>query len=304
MPMQRVVLHIGTHKTGTTLLQRLLSENHDLLRAAGVLHPQTGIPQGHNNAHRDLMLAIRKEDNGKWEELSGEIEQAGLPTVVLSAEELCRCDRHQVARIQQKLDGFEAEIICYFRNEWDFMLAACRQQWKDGSFAGTFPEFLEAKLPRCRYEKYVERWIDVFGAERVHVVLYDKAVQGPGLIDDFVGRLGFTPEVEAIMVQALQRPRKALNASSDDAVAMTQRRITALEQRLSPRLKPTGGLQRLRRTVRRQGLAGRVLVAAAHPRQDMSTDADIDWLREHTAGWHQLFLDRFVDPADHHYLDF
>ncbi|MDH3704870.1 MAG: hypothetical protein OES57_02320 [Acidimicrobiia bacterium] len=304
MPEPRIIVHIGMHKTGTTLIQRMLRTNRELLLAAGVLHPSAGIPPGHNNAHRGLLHALRHVDGGQWETLAAEVNRAGVSTAVISNEEFSRCTEVEVALIRDKLREFDARILVYVRNEWDFMLAACRQNWKAGIYGGTLRGFLDANIERCDYARYIDRWVDVFGFERVSVVLYDKVAAEPGLVDDFVGRLGLRTDVERVVRTALVRHHKLVNASVDDDVAMTQGRITALEDRLPDRVTRGGSLQRLRRHLNRQTPTGRALVAVARPRRPMYTDDDRDWLRDRTATWHQRFLDRFVDPVDHHFLDF
>ncbi|MGI9601134.1 MAG: hypothetical protein ACR2QE_04570, partial [Acidimicrobiales bacterium] len=60
--MKRVTLHIGLHKTGTTMLQALCARNRDALSDQGLLYPSTGGQDGVNNAHRGLMLAARRDD--------------------------------------------------------------------------------------------------------------------------------------------------------------------------------------------------------------------------------------------------
>ena len=38
----RVILHIGSNKTGTTALQKTFSKNYDALYGAGILYPVAG----------------------------------------------------------------------------------------------------------------------------------------------------------------------------------------------------------------------------------------------------------------------
>lgn len=45
-------IHAGTHKTGTTAIQKFLSANRDLLAKNGYLYP--GTDQGHHDVAREL----------------------------------------------------------------------------------------------------------------------------------------------------------------------------------------------------------------------------------------------------------
>lgn len=305
MPASRIIVHIGMHKTGTTAIQRLLASNHQLLLAAGVLHPTTGIPTGHSNAHRGLVHAVRHGDDGPWQTMADEVDRVGAPTVVISNEEFSRFSRRHVAIVADRLRRYDdVRVLVYVRNEWDFMRSACRQSWRGGTYSGDFRSFLEERTQRCHYSRYLDRWADAIGPDRTTVVLYDKVVAEPGLLDDFIGRLGLGADVEPVVRAAVARHPTPVNPSADDDVAMTVGRLNALEAHLPDRLTPGGVVTRLRRHLNRQTPTGRALVAVARPRRPMATDDDRTWLRDRTATWHRTFLDRYVDPADHRFLDF
>ena len=38
----RLILHAGTHKTGTTSIQKVLADNRDWLRERGLIYPDGG----------------------------------------------------------------------------------------------------------------------------------------------------------------------------------------------------------------------------------------------------------------------
>jgi len=86
--LDRVILHIGTHKTGTTAIQGSLGEASDALLSRGVLYPRSG-----RRGVGHVELARLAEHPGEMpggregeQELLEEIRAASPSTLVLSAE--------------------------------------------------------------------------------------------------------------------------------------------------------------------------------------------------------------------------
>lgn len=59
--MSKVVLHIGTEKTGTTSIQHFMSQNRQALLAKGIVYPNLG---SRKDAHFDLVNSVHPLDNG------------------------------------------------------------------------------------------------------------------------------------------------------------------------------------------------------------------------------------------------
>src|SRR5690554_1086866 len=87
--MKKLIVHIGTHKTASTFIQKGLSENYEKLLGYGCLYPKSGrIGQG---SHHNLQFEITgdkrfKSERGGWEELRAEIRSSRCDTVLLSCE--------------------------------------------------------------------------------------------------------------------------------------------------------------------------------------------------------------------------
>lgn len=82
------ILHIGTHKTGSTALQSFLFANKTILLKQGVLYPTTGLV---NNAHHNVAWTVKADDLVKTKALFSEIEKEaaalGVENILLSSEE-------------------------------------------------------------------------------------------------------------------------------------------------------------------------------------------------------------------------
>lgn len=97
---QRVLLHVGTPKTGTSYLQEVLYRNREALRQHGLLYPAERF-DAHFLAALDLMRmpwgGLQTEAIGAWDVLAAQVrDHPG--TAVISHEILATASRQQAAR--------------------------------------------------------------------------------------------------------------------------------------------------------------------------------------------------------------
>ncbi|MBU2994069.1 hypothetical protein Q4555_15470 [Octadecabacter sp. 1_MG-2023] len=85
----RIILHLGTYKTGTSTFQNFLFENRDFLLDQGILHPRTGITNTQNLGHRHAPLVLNYL-SGKSDAcpaaLLHELETSTAHTAIISSE--------------------------------------------------------------------------------------------------------------------------------------------------------------------------------------------------------------------------
>jgi len=111
---QRVLLHVGVHRTGTTHLQRELLRHRVALREAGVLYP--GSQDRMFRAAVDVRAThrawgLRRRDvRGAWDDLC---RRARLHdgTTVLSHELFAGAARRQVLAAMTMLRGLEVHVV-------------------------------------------------------------------------------------------------------------------------------------------------------------------------------------------------
>lgn len=92
MTSRYAVVHVGTHKTGTTALQVFLAVNRPLLESAGIHYPRAGrhdlgggmMTPGHHQIAMDLMAG---ETSSSLDAALAEIAAVDASAVVLSSEE-------------------------------------------------------------------------------------------------------------------------------------------------------------------------------------------------------------------------
>ena len=87
-PAKRVLLHVGTPKTGTSYLQDVLFRNREVLRGHGILYPADRF-DGHFLAALDLMRltwgGLETQAVGAWDRLAEQV-RAWPGTSIVSHE--------------------------------------------------------------------------------------------------------------------------------------------------------------------------------------------------------------------------
>ena len=112
----RVLLHVGTPKTGTSYLQDVLFRNRRTLAAAGILYPADRF-DAHFLAALDLMRlpwgGLEAEAVGAWDALAEQV-RAHDGTAIISHEILATASRAQAGRALESLghgDGTEVHVV-------------------------------------------------------------------------------------------------------------------------------------------------------------------------------------------------
>jgi hypothetical protein len=139
----RVFLHIGEPKTGTTFLQQVMWRNRSELAAQGVVLPGHH-PQDHYRASQDLRgISKLASDpagswNGEWEILARQAKQAAK-TAVISHELFSAADEAQAERAVASLQPAEVHVVLTVRDMGTLLPAEWQEtvkhrnarQWED-----------------------------------------------------------------------------------------------------------------------------------------------------------------------------
>ncbi len=189
---QRVFLHIGLPKTGTTYLQGVLWEHRSLLRKEGVLLPGSGHRE-HLWAALDLQqrknLARRHADApGAWGRLVGEL--AGWKrTGLVTHEFLCGASQAQAEQAVADLAPAEVHLVLTARHAAGMLAAGWQELVKNGStltLAEVAGEDRTGPGPGSEFSwrtwdlhGVLQRWGATVPPERVHVLPVPGAGQPP-----------------------------------------------------------------------------------------------------------------------------
>jgi hypothetical protein len=189
--MGRLILHIGTHKTATTTLQRHLYRNRKTLAARGIWYPDYRLTgEGHNIAHqgmanglagrsdryspqdarrffRDVRSRVRDHDATI---ISGEpfyrhVAQDGIKQPY--TRETYWPLRHAfIAQVREVFGDIPAEIAVVFRRQVDYAPSLYQEQVKITRYSKDFATFRQEFWYHFDYLGQARAWAHAFDALR------------------------------------------------------------------------------------------------------------------------------------------
>lgn len=195
-PKRRVVIHIGTHKTGTTAFQRYLLENRTHFSRAGLhLHVhESGSPQAHElpllALRSDLCIPLRvRNPDLTLAEARPNLESAIRSTLasvkhgtVLFSHEALSFLRHQeeTEALAQLFPEDEVQIVVTLRDPTAY-LKSWSAQLKRMGFATSSPYrtsfmYTESDSWLADFNTLESVYRQTFGSDSVTVVSYERAL--------------------------------------------------------------------------------------------------------------------------------
>jgi hypothetical protein len=222
--MSKAVIHIGTHKTATTLIQDVFAQNRSILEKNNIIYPTIGRFAGHHMlatewiAINQSYLPIGGHDK-TWQYLV-DTYASGDKTMVLSSEEFSRAfpTRVNMAELRERLSAFDqVEIICFLRDQKSFLQSIYLEISK-----GRDPKPPEVMLEQARKDFLADGlWLDynllydhlltAFSKDEITFVPFNTAIESKGgILKYFLKFLG-TP----LAVETLNPSGKLSNVSED-----------------------------------------------------------------------------------------
>lgn len=190
--MARAIVHVGTHKTATTMLQDMFFHNRKLLWKRGILYPQVGRSHGHHGLvcpWNPLPAPYGVDDpEREWRAVVAAARGRDV-TLLLSSEELSRALPRKVAmrELRARLDGIDdIRVICTLRNQRSYLQSIYQQISRDRP--GPPFEAFHAQAMRSGFASGL--WLDYnglydhlltgFDASEITLVSYEAAAAAPG----------------------------------------------------------------------------------------------------------------------------
>lgn len=299
----RFVLHIGTHKTGTSAIQAALYTDRERLAACGILYPETGRPEkrtGAHTGHHELAWCLTGKlgytDFSLWRDLLAEVRAKDPRVAVLSSEYFWLLDTANIERIAGHLECYSVSILLYLRNQFTFMVSLHGQGIKSGNVSQPFSQFIADRLWYCEYAKIIERWSSVFGNDSIIIRLYDREKKHL-----FAGVSG---ALDCQLCVGSQKGEKRVNASPPNSALHMIRLLNHIQQKGQ---RSNGGiLHRVRRNLATQRRYGKAICRLMSPflRKPLYTDRDRAWLREATREHNKRFLKEYIGTNDWEIFEF
>lgn len=237
----RLLLHIGTHKTGTTSIQRFAHAHRDELARRGFWYPSFKLVGAEDHySHLDLAHVLA---TGKSERLTREQAEAFARTVrergaaydavLLSAEAFYRHRlrapasvkpnywKERAAFVQRVADTLGVEntsVVVTLRRQDHFAQSLYNENIRASRYTRSFEKFTRRSSAMFAYARQVELWAGAFPRPQV-LVFEDLVRHDGGLVGEFFARLGAP-------VQGLA-PVEVQNESPRPELLMYLRRLNA-----------------------------------------------------------------------------
>jgi hypothetical protein len=169
---KRILLHVGTPKTGTSYLQDVLFRNKRVLAGADILYPADRF-DAHFLAALDLMRlpwgGLETEAIGTWDRLAEQVRRHH-GTSIISHEIFATASRSQVGRALESLgagDGAEVHVVLSVRDLVRQIPAEWQENVKHRSSI-TYARFLE-QIRDPRRETRIATWF--WGVQEIPYIL-------------------------------------------------------------------------------------------------------------------------------------
>jgi hypothetical protein len=224
--LEKVYLHIGTPKTGTSAIQSHLSQNRKRLLSQGVLYPVTisshrGIYKNSESHHLLTYSWAGTAAVSGWtnftifnpEYFFDRVERfcktQVIPKMVLSAEntywlpyllnvkDFVEDEKYwehktkYVKKIKQSLNNYDTKIIIYLRRQDHWIQSWFNQHVKNGfPLPKDIEKFSKQSKSLLDYKAHLDLYADFFGKENIIVRVYEKEQLNEGLFNDFLHCIG------------------------------------------------------------------------------------------------------------------
>lgn len=200
--LDRIILHIGSHKTGTTAIQEFAAENRDRLRQDGILYPLDifdAYPRQHSGF---LQVTDPNQIRDKIDQIAGLARAGGVGTVLLSGEDMWAMSPAQIIPLAEACQSHfrQHSFALVLRNPVDYFMSSYKHDLK---FSDTITDFdYVRRISKFSPRDIINKWREKFSLN-AHFMRYD------AIKDDMIGH--FFEELFGVRYQSELRR----NVSSD-----------------------------------------------------------------------------------------
>lgn len=202
----KLILHIGTHKTGTTAIQRFLSQNRSQLLDIGYYYPKYSdvfpgkadhyahidIAKGLMGQSKILSVEESKEFLGK---VTSSAKERGASTIVISAESFIRGMAGTSSKKWNQIESFikivkscitaeDVEVTMTIRSLASYLTSLYNEHVKVTGYSKDIISFHSEFRERFNYPLLIEKWSKYF--PKISCLQYEKLGKGNEFIENWV----------------------------------------------------------------------------------------------------------------------
>ena len=171
---KKLIIHIGTYKTGSSHVQNAFFDNRDFLKKAGVVYPLIGIDKNRNIGQGQRSVLKGKKLPEIVEKLKADTQ---CDTYLISAENLSNpyaLDLSFDINARNCLQDIDVQIVMVLRSYVDFVTSLYRQFSKSRYLPDNFESFLNKPKQPHQWQKVIEFWMGIVGADNINFVNYEQ----------------------------------------------------------------------------------------------------------------------------------
>ncbi len=190
---QTIYLHVGPHKTGTTVIQKASLDSQELLNENNLSYPQLFF---NHLGHHDLVNIVRRRaiHNDDIERL-----KESQRNILLSSENFIHFTDQDYTYLCSRLgEDFDIKVIYAWRRSSLKMYSLWQESVKHGGYE-PFHSYFYNDLIRPGQSKTLMQSIILdmlskhFGRENLYVLDYDSLAKSGELVNTFFGIMGISP---------------------------------------------------------------------------------------------------------------
>jgi len=219
----KVFIHIGSTKTGSSAIQKLLSDNENKLLNSGIFYPSVG---RYSSAHHLLFACLHPSAHGLHPEFFVDVQDRlvlfrEMIQEIISVAQFHNC--HTILLSTEYLWGqfnnnVYTEILDSFLNHEIHLLASLRKphDWLASSYIqgvkyGVFEDFLQwsdrkifSKDFGFDFFNVLNEWSSRIGVDRVHIDSYEECIASGNLLSGMFCSEVFSGHVDLVFDPKLQ----------------------------------------------------------------------------------------------------
>ncbi|MEM1154286.1 MAG: hypothetical protein AAGI44_09100 [Pseudomonadota bacterium] len=206
-PMKKILLHVGTHKTGSTSIQQTLFKNREVLQENDIHYLNFGSNHWHLYSafmakpwdwfeHKRMgrdKASVEELNERTLRDVTQEISSSGCNNIVISSEYLAQLPRKGIARMRDYLAELGEVTVVYYCRELISWISSDSQQCAKVGMKDK-PTTYEVAIKRL-YD-FPLNYIDIFGLENFRLVRFEDAIK-QGLCNSLLLQ-GNLPRIEQL----------------------------------------------------------------------------------------------------------
>lgn len=186
---EKLFIHIGPHKTGTTYIQHTLSENRNLLKSKGLNYPTiSNINNHYELAHHTLFSWIKERKSSEINSFVAHLRNNSL----LSSEEFSHLNRKDLEYFLDHIPHTEI-VILFFKRQFGPLLVSRWQEYvKHGGTYSWSIFFLSHLLDKTQRKtlngvQVLTDWSKMVGKPNIRIHDYEQCItEGLDIADELL----------------------------------------------------------------------------------------------------------------------